>query len=193
MANTSEHPILVILSPGFEETEAITVIDILRRAQFKVVTASLEDNAAVMGSHKIVVMADATMSEIYDQSFSAIVLPGGMKGVENMLASAQLLDLVKRMSDENKTIAAVCAAPLVLDKLGLLKPNQFTCHPCIYDRLQTPIDLCDKGISAPHVSAGNIITGRSAGCAMVWALALVKHLAGSYDSLLNGLRLPTQS
>ena len=94
------------------------------------------------------------------------------------------------MADQNKTIAAVCAAPLILDKLGLLKPNQFTCHPCVYDRLKTSIDLCDNGISAPQVSAGNIITGRSAGCAMVWALALVKHLTGSYDSLLNGLRLP---
>lgn len=182
--------ILVILSPGFEETEAITVIDILRRAKLAVVTASLEDNAAVMGSHQIIVMADKTLSEIDHQEFNAIVLPGGMKGVENMLASAKLLDLVKHMADAHKTIAAVCAAPLILDKLGLLKPHQFTCHPCVYERLQTPIDLCDHGISAPQVSAENIITGRSAGCAMVWALALVQHLSGSYESLLPGLRLP---
>ena len=190
MTKETKSPILVILSPGFEETEAITVIDILRRAKLNVVTASLEDNAAVMGSHQIVIMADKTLSEVYDQEFGTIVLPGGMKGVENMLASTKLLDLVKRMADQNKTIAAVCAAPLILDNLGLLKPNQFTCHPCVYERLQTPIDLCDNGISTPQVSAGNIITGRSAGCAMVWALALVKHLTGSYDSLLNGLRLP---
>ena len=190
MTENTDHPILVILSPGFEETEAITVIDILRRAKLNVITASLEDNAAVMGSHKIIVMAEHTLSEIYDQEFSAIVLPGGMKGVENMLASAELHHLIKRISDEHKTIAAVCAAPLVLDKLGLLKPNQFTCHPCVYDRLQTPIDLCDNGISLPQVTAGDIVTGRSAGCAMVWALALVEHLTGSIESLLPGLRLP---
>ena len=175
----------IILSPGFEETEAITVIDILRRAKIEATTVALNENTAVMGSHGIVVIADRTFAEINDSQADALVLPGGMKGVENMLASDKLLAMVERYHADNKVIAAVCAAPLIADKLGILGTKAFTCHPCVYDRLQS------KGVQdVPTITDGQIVTGRSAGCAMIWSLALVKKLLGDYpDGLLNGLRL----
>lgn len=175
----------IILSPGFEETEAITVIDILRRARIDATTVALNENTAVMGSHGIVVIADATLREIRDDQGDALVLPGGMKGVENMLANESLLALVQKFHDDGKVIAAVCAAPLIPDKLGILGTKSFTCHPCVYDRLQS------KGVQdVPTITDGQMVTGRSAGCAMIWSLALVKKLLGDYpDGLLNGLRL----
>ena len=178
---------LTILAPGFEETEAVTVIDIMRRASIEVTTAAL-DEINVPGSHRIPIQAEILMSDVLHGRFDALVLPGGMRGVQNMLQSQALLDLVRRMASEGSVIAAVCAAPLVLDTLGLLVPNQFTCHPCVYDQLKTPIALTD-GISAPYVIHGNVVTGRSAGCAMIWALALVQRLTGQVDNLFNGLRL----
>jgi 4-methyl-5(b-hydroxyethyl)-thiazole monophosphate biosynthesis len=175
----------IILSPGFEEVEAITAIDILRRAGIGATTVSLNENAAVMGSHNIVVMADRVLSELDEALGDALVLPGGMKGVENMLASEALLSLVSKYHAADAVIAAVCAAPLVLDKLGLLDSKQFTCHPCVYERLKS------KGVqNMPMLTDGQIVTGRSAGCAMIWSLALVHKLLGGYpDGLLKGLRL----
>ena len=181
-----EHSILVVLSPGFEEVEAITVIDLLRRAKIKVTTASLEDARTVMGSHGIFVTADMTLKEAETLAFTGIVLPGGMRGVENMLENEMLLDIVRRYHDTGKVTAAVCAAPLVLDKLGMLKGIHFTCHPCVHDRIQ------QEGLEmTPSCTAGNIVTGRSAGCAMPWALELIKKLLGEIpEPVLTGLRLP---
>ena len=175
----------IILSPGFEEVEAVTVIDILRRAGIGATTVSLNENAAVMGSHGIVVMADRVLGELDETPADALVLPGGMKGVENMLSSKALLSLVEKYHASGAVIAAVCAAPLVLDKLGILDMHHFTCHPCVYER------LVSGGVQdVPSLTDGQIVTGRSAGCAMIWSLALVNKLLGGYpDGLMRGLRL----
>lgn len=124
---------IVILAPGFEETEAVTVIDILRRADISTTTVSLSNNPIVPGSHGISLIADAIFDEI-PQNFDALVLPGGLRGVENMLHSPALMRLVQQASLDKKVLAAVCAAPLILDALGLLSPNTFTCHPCVHNR-----------------------------------------------------------
>ncbi len=180
-----EHKILVILSPGFEETEAITVIDILRRAGLQVTTASLEENCSTRGSHGITVEADIAFSAAADD-YSCIVLPGGMRGVENMLSSKALMDFVQKMSLKDTILAAVCAAPLVFDQCGLLEKHKFTCHPCVYERIKS------SGVQeTPVCTDGKFVTGRSAGCAMAWSLELVQKLTGCIStSLLNGLRLP---
>ena len=181
-----EHKAIVILSPGFEEIEAITAIDILRRAKVDVVTVSLEENAAVSGSHGIVVMADRTLSEIHADAYTCLVLPGGLRGVENMLASAALGGLVDEMAARGCVLAAVCAAPLILDSHSLLEAGAFTCHPCVHGRLRTASVL-----DVPTHTSGRVVTGRSAGCAMPWALALVERLLGCLpDGLAAGLRLP---
>lgn len=179
---------LVILSPGFEETEAITVIDLLRRAKVNVTTASLEMNQTVLGSHAIPVVADESLEDVMDKSpveaYDAIVLPGGMQGVRNMLASDKLVALVKAFGDANKVTAAVCAGPLVLKKAGLLEKRQFTCHPCVFDEIGR-----DGLIEQASVVDGNVVTGRSAGCAMAWSIALVKKLTGSSDAIMGGLAI----
>ena len=178
--------ILVILADGFEEIEAITAVDILRRAKLSVTTASLSDSLLVKGSHGIPVSADVPISMLSPADFNALILPGGLRGVENMLHSDLLSGFIKRMADASAFFGAVCAAPLVLDSCGLLQGHAFTCHPCVHDRLKTP------GVStAPVVADTNIITGRSAGCAMPWALELVRHFLGSVpDALTSGLLLP---
>ena len=177
--------VYVILSPGFEEVEAVTVIDIMRRAGIGVTTVSLNGNTAVMGSHGIVVMADESFEEAKEKCGDAVVLPGGMKGVTNMLASDGLKAFVKKHYDAGAVVAAVCAAPLVLDELGILRAGRFTCHPCVHDRVK-----CESVQNAPAVVDDRIVTGRSAGCAMVWSIELVRRLLGELPiSLLEGLRM----
>ena len=183
--HTQEPHVLVVLSPGFEEIEAVTVIDILRRAKIDVVTASLEDNPSVKGSHGIIVEADTTLSQINRADFGTIVLPGGMRGVENMLQSERLKAVIDEMNRNDAVLAAVCAAPLVYDTMGLLEGRRFTCHPCIWDRVSHVAE------DVPTLTDGRLVTGRSAGCAMPWSLALVEKLLGELpDGLLKGLRLP---
>lgn len=163
---------LVILSPGFEETEAITVIDILRRASIPTTTASLTDNLAVMGSHAITIMADVLFNKHDTSIYNVLVLPGGLQGVENMLSLPAVLELVCRIVQQDGILAAVCAAPLVLDACGLLAGQTFTCHPTVTHRLSS----MENRIDVPVVRSGRLVTGRSAGCALVWAIALVEHL-----------------
>jgi len=179
--------ILIILSPGFEETEAITVIDILRRAKLDVVTASLEPNQTVLGSHNIAVIADQSLNDIINSNtsaFDAIALPGGMKGVENMLLSDALVALVKSFYNNNKVVAAVCAGPLVLQKAGVLDGHKFTCHPCIFDRITT-----QNRLEKASVIDGNVVTGRSCGCALPWAIDLARVLTDSVDNIMPGLAI----
>ena len=179
--------ILIILSPGFEETEAITVIDILRRAKLNVTTASLTPNQTVLGSHQITVIADLSLIEVMNgdvMAYDAIVLPGGMRGVENMLNDSRIPALVKNFHAANKVVAAVCAAPLILEKAGILEGRAFTCHPCIFDRIR------EQGrLERPAVTDANLVTGRSAGCALAWAIELTKKLVGSDDAIRNGLAI----
>lgn len=179
--------ILVILSPGFEETEAITVIDVLRRAKLDVTTASLENNQTVLGSHSIAVIADVSLSEVLSKAtdtFDAIVLPGGMRGVENMLADQRVIDLVSAFAAANKVTAAVCAAPLVLEEAGVLEDHSFTCHPCIFDRITR-----SKRLEKAAVVDKNVVTGRSAGCALPWAIELAKVLTPHADAIFPGLAI----
>lgn len=175
--------VLVILAPGFEEVEALTAVDVLRRANIPVQTCALGDNAVVPGSHRISVVADRSWSEIGDPD--VLVLPGGLRGVENMLQSDALLHLVSQMDRRGALMAAICAAPLVFDRLGLLSGRRFTCHPCVYDRLTTP------ALPDPAVTDDRFITGRSAGCALPWSLALVRRILGELPSTLEaGLAMP---
>lgn len=180
-----EHAILTILSPGFEEVEAITAIDILRRARLHVTTASL--NAAdVEGSHGITVRAEHCLTDIDTTHFDMLILPGGMRGVENMLTDSLLMKTAEQMASRGSRMAAVCAAPLVYDTLGLLDGRRFTCHPCIYNRLKS-----NGAENVPTITDGMFTTGRSAGCAMAWSIEMVRAILGSVpESLLGGLCQP---
>ena len=161
--------VLVPLAEGFEETEAITVIDILRRAGIDTVTAALKNNP-VTGSHKIPVTADKLLDE--SEEFNAIALPGGMPGSVNLRDDHRVISIIKKISLSGGLTAAICAAPIVLSKAGLLKGKKYTCFPGFEDEVDGI--FTDKNV----VVEDNIITGKGAGHAVQFALAIVAALKG---------------
>ncbi|MDD3807040.1 MAG: DJ-1/PfpI family protein [Candidatus Marinimicrobia bacterium] len=167
-----EIKILVPLANGFEEIEAITIIDMLRRAGAIVVSAGLE-NRHVTGSHEIRIEADTLLEGILDKEWNMIVLPGGGKGVENLLDDDRVIKIIQKHYEASKEIGAICAAPRVLEKAGITKGEKITLHPLHKKYIHEAI-VIDK----PVVESGRIITGRSAGAAMTFSLCLIKHLFG---------------
>ncbi|MBD2178058.1 DJ-1/PfpI family protein [Pseudanabaena sp. FACHB-1998] len=165
--------VLVPLFEGFEEIEAITIIDVLRRANIKVITASL-DTQTVLGAHAIAVIADKLLDEILDQvnanHFDAIILAGGA-GTFRMREDARIDSILKSQFQSNKLIGAICAAPTVLSQAGLLKGKRATSFPSVKDQLEV-----GEYLQIPVVVDGNIVTSRGAGTAMAFALKLVEIL-----------------
>jgi 4-methyl-5(b-hydroxyethyl)-thiazole monophosphate biosynthesis len=162
--------VLVPLAEGFEETEAITTIDILRRAGIDTVTAALKNNP-VTGSHKISVLADKLLDE--NEEFNAIALPGGMPGSSNLRNDNRIIKVVKKINASGGLTAALCAAPIVLAKAGILKGKKYTCYPGFENEITEGI-FTNKNV----VIDGAIITGKGAGHAVSFALAIVAFLKG---------------
>jgi 4-methyl-5(b-hydroxyethyl)-thiazole monophosphate biosynthesis len=167
--------ILVPLAPGFEETEAVTVIDILRRADLNAVTAALTDNP-VTGSHGIKITTDILLNE--NEKYDAIVLPGGMPGTTNLRNDKRVISIIKSISSSGGITAAICAAPVVLADAGLLKNKNFTCYPGFENEIKDA-DFLTESV----VVAGNVITSRGAGTAVPFALKLIEILSGSAKAL----------
>ena len=117
----------VLLADGFEEVEALTVVDLLRRAKVYVDTVSIMDDYTVRGSHGINVQTEDLFDEVNFAEFDMIVLPGGMPGTTNLKAHSGVRKIVKEFADEGKYVAAICAAPTILADLGLLKGKRVTC------------------------------------------------------------------
>lgn len=162
--------ILVPLAPGFEETEAVSVIDILRRAGLHTVTAAVSDNP-VKGSHDVKITADIMLNE--NDKYEAIVLPGGMPGTTNLKNDKRVISLVQSISKTGGITAAICAAPIVLAEAGVLTGKKYTCYPGFEK------DIADAFFSSdPVVTDGTIITSRGAGTAIPFALKIVEILAG---------------
>ena len=164
--------VLVALAPGFEEIETITVVDILRRSGAKVFLAGTVEGA-IEGSRGIRILADMAMESASSQDWDLLVLPGGQPGTDNLQKDFRTLELVKQMNTNNRLIAAMCAAPLVLQSAGILKDNTITSHPSVEDKLST-INYSQERV----VVDGNIITSRSPGTAMEFAMKLVELLFG---------------
>ncbi len=164
--------ILVPLAEGFEEIEAVTIIDILRRAGAEVVTVGLMKRN-VCGSHGIRIVADSVLAEEMDKTWDAIVLPGGVPGTPNLAGDKRLLTLLQKTADRGGTTAAVCAAPYVLEQAGLTREREVTSHPGWAEKLT-------KGHHTGQrvVIDGNLITGQAAGSAMDFAFQLVEILFG---------------
>jgi 4-methyl-5(b-hydroxyethyl)-thiazole monophosphate biosynthesis len=165
--------ILMPLAEGFEEIEAITVIDILRRANIEVVIAGLKDGL-VEGAHKIKMLPDSSMDKINQSEFDGIVLPGGFPGFENLGNDDRVLNIVRQMDKAGKYIAAICGAPSVLIKAGILMNRKATVSPA--GRAQ--VEACAKYVEDRVVVDGKLITSQSPGTAMEFALKLVEVLAG---------------
>lgn len=164
--------VLVLFADGSEELEAITVVNILRRAGVSVTLAGL-DAGALRGSRGVMLMPDSTLDAVLHEDFDMIVLPGGQPGTNHLKADARVLKLTQRMAQQDKYVAAICAAPSVLAAAGLLDGKQATSFPGALAAFPKV-----KQQHAAIVEDGKIITSRGPGTAMDFALALVERLAG---------------
>lgn len=162
--------LLCILENGFEEIEMVTPVDLLRRAGVEVVMAGVS-SAMVTGRSGISIQADAMLGEMDVENFDALFLPGG-PAVMGLRENSQVLDLIRRYAREEKIIAAICAAPLLLKDSGILEGKAFTAH--FSTREELPAATGER-----VVETGNLITSRGAGTAMDFGLALIEKLLGN--------------
>ena len=165
--------VLVPLADGFEEIEAVTVVDVLRRGGVEVVTASVHDRLEVRGAHGMKLGADRQFDEAQRDSYDAIVLPGGGGCAETFRQFEPLHERLRRQRDAHRLLCAICAAPTVLEAAGVLDENtEVTCYPTCRDDLERPWS------SAPVVNDGTVITGQAPGTAVLFALVVLQTLAG---------------
>jgi 4-methyl-5(b-hydroxyethyl)-thiazole monophosphate biosynthesis len=162
-------PVLVPLAHGFEEMEAVVPIDCLRRAGLKVLTASVAGPLAVRGKTGMEFTAEVSLADCLEDAFSAILLPGG-PGHVHLMEATGLLHRLKRQSSENRLLAAICAAPKVLQAAGLLEGKRFTAHPT------TDAALPGRIVGEAVVIDGNIITSQGAGTSFAFAMAIIENL-----------------
>ena len=159
--------IVTLLANGFEEVEALTPIDILRRAGFEVYSVGISGKT-VVGSHNIEVIADHTPATLPDKKIELLFLPGGMPGAKNLDESEVVDTLIKKTENEGGRLAAICAAPFILGKRGLLENKRACCYPGFENYLSGATVVTD-GV----VTDGNITTARGAGVALDFALELL--------------------
>lgn len=166
--------VLVPLADGCEEIEAVTVIDILRRAEIEVVAAGLAEGV-VTASRGVRLQPDAALDAVLGDSFDMLVLPGGGPGAERLQKDERILRLAKTMQEEGRHVAAICAAPKVLVTAGVLDNRRATSYPGHIDRNPAPGMTY---VEEPVVVDGKVVTSRGPGTAMDFALTLVELLAG---------------
>lgn len=177
--------VLVPLAKGFEEIEAVSIIDVLRRAAIEVITASLDDEQLVKGANGISVAADMIIHDVPVDELHMIILPGGWDGTYALADDPNIQIILKEMDAKGKQIGAICAAPFALNKAGVLKHN-YTCYPSVEEQIRLDGYQGDK---AMVVEDGNVITSRGPGTAICFALEIVKKLQGqeTYEMLRGGL------
>ncbi len=177
--------VLVPLAKGFEEIEAVSIIDVLRRAEIEVLVASLDGKSLVQGAHGISLETDLHVSSVKSESLDMIVLPGGWEGTHNLADDKNIERLLKEMDSAGKNIAAICAAPFALNRAGVLKQN-YTCYPSIEEQIREEGYQGDKMMV---VEDENILTSRGPATAICFALAIVKKLQGeeSYKAVKSEL------
>lgn len=166
--------ITVHLAEGFEEIEAVTIIDVLRRAGLDVVTVSVTGNRRVIGAHNIEMKADILFEEVDYSKGKMIILPGGMPGAKNLNEHEGLKSQIIEYQANEKYLAAICAAPLVLGNLGILNGKKAVCYPGFETYLRGA-----KVLSVPYIVDNKIITGRGIGAALQFSLEIVRILKGS--------------
>ncbi len=165
--------VYVFFADGFEEIEALTTVDVLKRAGLEVEMVSVMPNVTVTGAHGIPVVCDKVMADADFTDAEMVVLPGGMPGASTLGKCEELSRLLLRFAEQQKPIAAICAAPMVPGRLGILKGRKATCYP--------GFEQCLEGAectSVPVMLDGNILTGKGPGAAMAFALAAVELLCG---------------
>jgi len=177
--------VLVPLACGFEEIEAVSIIDVLRRAEIEVLVTSLDENSLVKGANGITLKADFEMKDIDSNEIDMIVLPGGWDGTHALADDENVQRILKEMDAKGKNIGAICAAPFALNKAGVLKKN-YTCYPSVEDDIKKD---GYQGDNSMVVEDENVITSRGPATAICFALEIVRKLKGEdmYEMLKGGL------
>jgi 4-methyl-5(b-hydroxyethyl)-thiazole monophosphate biosynthesis len=180
--------VLVPLAQGCEEIEAVTIIDLLRRAKIEVISAGLDDQP-VTASRGVRLIPDVPLVEALTQEFDMVVLPGGMPGATNLNNDPRIKTLLKEMAVKGKYVCAICAAPFVLGEAGLLAGKAATSYPGFVDKMNLPGTAYKDD---PVVRDGKVITSRGPGTAIDFALELIETLAGKAkrDEVEAGLQRP---
>lgn len=177
--------VLVPIAEGFEEIEAVCIIDVMRRGGIDVIMGSLDENLWVKGAHGITLQADRPVKGLNADELDMIVLPGGWGGTQALMKDTAVQTLLKAMESTGKNIGAICAAPLALHTAGVLKEG-YTCYPGIEEQ----IDVAGfEGDKHAVVETANVMTSRGPGTAICFGLAIVKKLVGNkaYEGLKSGL------
>ena len=165
--------VYILLAPGFEEAEALVPVDMLRRANIETATVSITGEP-VPGSHGVTVLADVTLDDVDLSRADMVVLPGGGPGYKNLGKEPRVEELVRKAAERGLWLAAICAAPTLLGRWGLLEGKDAVCYPGMEEGLTGAQPRMDRGV----VVDGKIITGRAAGSAFDFGLALVEALVG---------------
>jgi protein deglycase len=178
----------VHLASGFEEIEALTIVDVLRRADIPTLMVSVAGKKEVTGAHGITVVADILFEKADYADAEILILPGGMPGSNNLNAHEGLKKHLKEFHVQGKKMAAICAAPLVLGELKILEGVEAVCFPGFEERLSGAKLLYEAAIKS-----GNIITGRGPGTALDFSLTIVKDLKGEAlaDQLARSMLVQT--
>ena len=175
--------LLIPISNGFEEIEAITIIDVCRRANIKVVIAGIE-SLEITGSHGVKIISDEIIEKVSSDDFDMIVLPGGLPNAFTLADNEKVQSLLKEFKEKKKKIGAICAAPYALYKADVLNEN-YTCYPSFEQKIKL------EGYHSNEASIidKDVITSRGPATAMIFALEIVKILCDkeTYDSVKNGL------
>lgn len=169
--------VYVLLGTGFEEIEALTPVDLLRRAGVDVLTVGI-DGKTVYGGHQIGITADITLAEMDLTRLDMLVLPGGLGGVASIRGSKPAMDAVRFAYENQKFVAAICAGPTILAELGITDGRKAVCYPGCEEEMGAARIVAD----APWVRDGQVITAASAGCATGFALALIAALKGQQEA-----------
>lgn len=162
--------VLIPLAEGFEDIEAVSIVDVLRRGGVGVVTASLGDDLAVVSAHGITMFADARLRDVIEDEYAAIILPGGGLGTKNLKECEPLLGRLKRQKEEGGLLCAICAAPTVLEEAEVLDDEVVTCYPSCASEMSRPVQ------HVPVIADGQVITGQAPGAAVIFALVVLAHL-----------------
>ncbi len=190
MTNPTKPLVLVPLAPGFEELEAITIIDLLRRAGIEVVSAGLVPGP-VRASRATIHIPDTDLDAALSRDYDMVVLPGGLPGADHLAADPRIIALLQRMAGQGRFTAAICAAPKVLANAGILAGKRATAYPGVLEALKlTNTTLVDVPVSRD----GQVVTSRGPGTAMDFALTLIELLTdtATRERVEMGLQRPNQ-
>ncbi|WP_368490666.1 DJ-1 family glyoxalase III [Clostridium sp. BJN0013] len=163
--------VIILLAEGFEEIEALTCVDVLRRGNIECKICSINSKEDVKGAHGIIVKVDSLLKNINEDEYHAVILPGGMPGAVNLRDNEKVIEIVRKFDRENKIIAAICAAPIVLKKAGIIYNRKVTSYPGFEEELQA-YNYSEEIV----VQEGNLITSRGPATAVYFTFKILENL-----------------